>query len=244
MTLYGCTSPSCRSRPSAAPHAPVRLPGRAARPPACMPASLAAPAQLRTSVAPTPEKPSSLRYSIMNNVPIIITINGHPHEWPSGSSRLLSLACRHRPPGALSLALSAPLKCSVAHSSPFFTLLPARNGCSHYGLMVSRFLLFHHCCCRFPLLRASCLLLKLERIAPLRPCCSPRPVLRLTSSLAQRCRVPSRRSQHHYRHHPAVRRRRTKTLPPQASSRRALPVSVVVSSVACKFSSSAPPPRR
>jgi hypothetical protein len=142
---------------------PVRLPGCATRPPACMPASLAAPAQLRTSVATTPEKPSSLRYSIMNNVIIIITINGHPHEWPSGSSRLLvsSLACRHRPPGALSLALSAPLKYSVAHSSPFFTLLPARNGCSHYGLMVSRFLLFHHCCCRFPLLRASCLLLKL-----------------------------------------------------------------------------------
>jgi hypothetical protein len=155
-----------------------------------------------------------------------------------------SLPCRRHPPGALSLALPALLQCSVAHSSPFFTLLLARNGCSHYGLMVGRFLLFHQCCCRFPLLRASCLLLKLERIAPLRPCCSPCPVHGLTSCLAQCYRVPSRRSRCHYRHHLAVRRCRTKTLPPQASSRRTLPVSVVVLSIACKFSSAAPPPRR
>jgi hypothetical protein len=60
LALRPCSSPSCRSRSSATTRAPVRLPGRAALPPAYMPASLAAPSQLRTSTTPTPEKLSPL----------------------------------------------------------------------------------------------------------------------------------------------------------------------------------------
>jgi hypothetical protein len=89
---------------------------------------------------------------------------------------------------------------------------------------------------------------------------SPRPLLlpsssaspRLSSSLAQRCRVPCRRSRHHHRHHDIVRlscRFRPPRRPSPPDQDTAVTsifepsyICLAVSSVASKFSAAAPAP--